>query len=147
MRYGWSLDPTPWRQYMTLASECGLRWRRTWLDQFYRDAVPERPGVYAMCARPSTDSQPLLPTGVVNIVYIGKADNLRTRFLQHTKTSQPEIVKAKHLFASPLEFAWSAVPLANLFKIESLLIACFGPSANRQSGRQITAKIGEPRRP
>ena len=49
MQHGWTLDRKKWNHLLTIVS--GTRWSKTWLDQLYRDNIPESPGVYAICAK------------------------------------------------------------------------------------------------
>jgi len=139
VRYGWSLATEDWATFQN--ANPGVKdpsWHRVNLRLLDRDSVPAGPGIYMLCAHPST-KYALVPPHLYDAIYVGRATSLRNRFVQHCGVSSPRIEQAKTCFKSPLHYWYLETP--NFSVLESLLILCLGPSANQIEGT-IPATIG-----
>lgn len=140
MKHGWSLETRHWQAFADLcASVVSSTWQQTKLDGVYRDRVPLSPGVYAICSGPPV---PDLPTGLYNVLYVGKATALRQRFLNHCQHPAPELARAKVAFGPMLDYWYLTASREMVLILESRLIDCVGPAANLRRG--ISAVIGPP---
>ena len=142
MRYGWSLQGGSWRRLPTGA----LKWGTVRLTLNDRNAVPNTPGVYAMCAAPPGHKRGggrgfNLFKILYAPLYVGQARDLRARFIQHCKNPKLEIEQCLSCFKGRLDFWFLRLNLDQLDAFEAMLIDCFGPPANRISG--ITARVGK----
>lgn len=139
MRYGWTLEKQQWDHLLSAFS--GLSWSKTKLTPLFRDDVPERQGVYVICAKiPAFDQS--LSQVLYNIIYVGKADRgtLRTRFLRHCRKPKREIELARQCFGDSLEYWFASVRVNQIAELEARLIDCFGPPANLRRG-SLTMKL------
>ena len=143
MRHGWTLEKQKWDHLLTVVS--GTRWSKTQLNQLYRDSVPKGPGVYAICVklRPPDFNQSLFKA-LYEIIYVGQSSSLQSRFLVHCCIPKRGIEQAKECFGDNFEYWYTEVNPDQIDELEIRLIECFGPPANRISGR-IPARIGNPR--
>jgi hypothetical protein len=136
MRYGWSLRPLDWA---AVTDELGAAlWRNVPFRQVQRQRIPEEAGIYMLGSTPRATG---LPARLYNALYIGQATNLRTRFLQHLRHPSPDVGRAGTCF-DDIDFWFIEVDSSSLNRVESMLIECLGPSANRRAG--IAARIGPP---
>lgn len=143
MQHGWTLEKQKWDQLLTVVS--GTRWSKTQLNQLYRDNVPEGPGVYAICVKLRTSNfSPNLFKTLYEIIYVGKSSSLQNRFLGHCRRPERGIEQAKECFGDNFEYWYTEIDPNRIDELETHLIECFGPPANRISGR-IRARIGNPR--
>lgn len=144
MRKGWTLEKQNWEDLLKVISD--THWSRTKLNTLYQNKVPERPGVYAICLKLRTINFNQLPfKDLYEIIYVGISENsVRTRFLRHCRKPERGVKEAKECFGDSLEYWYTEVEVEKVFEIESRLIDCFGPPANRRRGRRITAKFGRP---
>ena len=140
MRHGWTLEKQEWDHLRKIVS--ATRWSKTHLDQLSRDSVPEKSGVYAICAK-LTDFDQSLFKALYEIVYVGKSRSLRRRFLEHCRSPRRGIKEVTQCFGDNLEYWYTEVNPDRIDELEARLIECFGPPANRISGT-IPAKIGTP---
>lgn len=142
MQHGWTLDKQKWQHLLTAVSR--TRWSKTRLDQLYRDSIPESPGVYAICAR-VPDFNQFLFKALYEIIYVGKSNvSLHSRFLNHCHNPERGIEQAKECFGDSFEYWYTEVSPDQVDELETRLIECFGPPANRISGR-IRARLRNPR--
>ena len=140
MRYGWSLKQSDWDRLFDATH--GHTWSRCKLRLADTDRVPEQPGVYMICAPAAADLPPVLGR-LYNAIYVGRArTRLRDRFRAHCSTPSDDLRRAVHCFGpKPLEF-WSLVmPEAYVSGLETALIQCLGPSANRISGSEEPIRV------
>ena len=148
MRYGWSLDKEVWDRIPLnlLNDEC---WRFVSFTVAESVAVPDVSGVYVICSSPPGAFCRRTPRGknlfdsLYNAIYIGKTTELKRRFLEHCKIPKKEILIARKCYRRNLEFWFTRVDCDKLELVESLIIDCLGPPANRQSG-VITAQLLKP---
>ena len=140
MRYGWSLDKEQWQTLINIVS--GIEWCHVNLQSSYREEIPERPGVYAICAKVT------LRNGVFgklyNVLYTGQEGvSLRRRFLEHCQRPKSELRMAQECYIMPFEYWYSVVDPSKLDETEGALIDCFGPPANlARKIFTITARLG-----
>ena len=140
MRYGWSLKQSDWDRVLHAIQ--GHTWSRCKLRVPDTDRVPEHPGVYVICAQASAELPPVIGR-LYNAIYVGRAQSrLRDRFKAHCNTPSDDLRKAVQCFGpTPLEF-WSLVmPPAHVAGLETALIQCLGPSANRISGSDEPIRV------
>jgi excinuclease UvrABC nuclease subunit len=138
MRYGWSLSRRDWRDVAALCS--GKEWKKVPFAEVSRDQVPRRPGVYAICTTGTRFSRGLF-SKLYNAVYVGQAENLRRRFLDHCQRPERELRSVIDCF-SDLDYWFAPTDISEISQMETVLIDCLGPSANRQRG--ISARVGPP---
>ena len=134
IRYGWALDTSDWSN---LAQEILHRgqWQSRPLGYASKRSVPQLAGVYMMCARPpgvSTMNEPF--SSLMEVIYVGKSNNLRRRYAEHLNVPSPKVRMAKLVFSDSLRFWFIRIPTASLSDAERLLIDCFGPPANDKPG-------------
>ena len=145
MRHGWTLEKQEWDILPQVID--GTNWSKARLDQLYRDYVPKRPGVYAICVKiPHFNQGPF--KWLYNVIYVGKADkgNLHDRFLYHCNNPKQELVMARQCFGDNLEYWFTEVSPAQVAELEARLIKCFGPPANlREEPIPISARTREGR--
>lgn len=141
MRYGWILKKKEWKYLVNTV--LGTKWKRTNLNKAYRDGVPETSGVYVICTTIKNISiNPFQK--MYNAIYVGKEGvSLRRRFLEHCRPSNPEIMEAMKCFNNDLDYWFAIVSPDKIDVIESCLIECLGPSANRMSG-SMKGRLKEP---
>lgn len=138
MRYGWSLEETRWKPLWLAMS--GFQWNFVSLLQINASLLPEACGVYMICASAIRTPEPVQVPPLYNAIYVGRSNNLRTRFGQHCM-GYGEVPQAKRTFRE-LDFHYTVVPEGDSKRLESLLIDALGPSANIIGG-QIKARIGQ----
>jgi hypothetical protein len=141
-RNGWTLNKQQWDHLIQIVS--GTEWRKSSLDSLYQDDIPTSAGVYAICC--GVSYLPSRPFGkLYNVIYIGKAESLRKRFLDHCMRPKIEIRQAKQCFREILDYWFTSVTPDRVDELESCLIDCLGPPGNLIGGRRILARIGSPR--
>lgn len=144
MRYGWSIERSDWDSAPKEVLRTD-RWRSVRLNSLERNRVPELPGVYLFCSSPPGRSRSMrlqdtdLFGLLYNVLYVGKATNLRHRFLSHCGSPAEDIRKIRTCFPEGLEFWFVSLNRDEIGNLESTLILCFGPPANRVSG--IRARV------
>ena len=128
MRYGWSIDPQPWRR---LTAACRDRtWKRTYLEDSYKNGVPMDPGIYLICA--STNYFAVLPP-LYTAVYVGQAVNLRRRFRDHAR-GRTQVRLIQTIFRR-LEYWYVSLPRNQLDELEQAWIDAVGPTINERNVR------------
>lgn len=141
MDHGWSLSKKHWNELAQIIKD--TVWARSSLHHLYQDLIPETAGIYMICSKVKCITQDPF-NKFYNVLYIGQANPLRRRFLEHCRNPQKEVHKAKQCFTIPLDYWYTTVPQEQLDRIETLLIDSLGPSANLQRG-VIRGKICAPR--
>lgn len=144
MTYGWTLHKDSWKR---LFAAIGKRpWKKVPFSHLERTEVPESYGVYVFCAKPCPKEHPgtkHLLWALFNAVYVGQATNLRQRFDAHWRNPMAPMEAVRECFSSTLEFWFTKLSSADeLCKVESVLIECLGPAANRQQGPGLKGKLG-----
>lgn len=138
MDKGWSINREDWE-----ALEQALLRRETWssvlLTQNDESLVPERPGVYAICARPPNaigQNRKTLFHCLATPLYIGRSESsIKSRFLDHCKTSNPQLRRARRCYRRvQLSFWFIELPVSTVKDTEARLIKCFGPPVNKRAG-------------
>jgi excinuclease UvrABC nuclease subunit len=148
MQYGWTLDKGAWTKLITATRN--RAWRRVSFSRLEKGQVPTEGGVYVFCAKPmsasfNTAQRHLLRT-LLNAVYVGQAVNLRQRFDDHLRAPMDPMRAARAVFSTTLEFWFTrASSTEEMCELESLLIECLGPPANRQRGPTLKGTMGEGR--
>lgn len=147
MRKGWSIDPDDWRS-LAQALEPASTWSVVMLTPNEREMVPERPGVYAICAPPPIDRPTTSRTmfsSLASPIYVGRSkSNIRSRFLAHCRSEDPDLRTAKRCYNSAyLRFWFTELLPSSVEGTEGWLIRCFGPPVNKQDGT-IPGIIGSP---
>lgn len=138
MRHGWSIERRDWHDLAALVAD--RAWHRVPFGEVSRELVPNGPGVYAICTHGRRLKGGLF-AHLYNVVYVGKAKDLHVRFLQHCLRPEREIRSLTECFPD-LEYWFVSMYESELDLVETTLIDCLGPAANRQRG--IAARIGPP---
>ena len=147
MRKGWSIDRVDWEALEQVLPQSG-NWNSVLLTKNDQSAVPERPGVYAICAKPpnatGNDHRTVFHS-LASPLYIGKSkSNINSRFLKHCRPNNPELLRAKACFHRvKLRFWFIILPVSAVESAEAQLIECFGPPVNQRRGT-ITGTIRAP---
>lgn len=116
-------------------------WKQVNLESLYQDTVPESSGVYIICASPP-NSEPPVFSRLYEVIYAGQEGvSLRRRFLEHCSRPKPEIQSAVDCLKHPLEYWFTQVGREDLDTLESVLIDCFGPPANKVRKLVIKARL------
>ena len=136
---GWSIELTPWKALKEVM-ESSSSWRcRYGLSSDHRDSVPEKPGVYVICAQP-----PIIPSvrgkddffpKLVTPLYVGLSKpSIRDRFSQHVKSKDPDMRKAKKCDSpARLQFWFTELPCDTVDAAEEAIYDCFGPPVNKRT--------------
>ena len=128
MRYGWQLKHEHWRK---LSNNLVRRnWNRVTLLKREMNRVPEGSGVYLICSSP----EHIPVSGEVmkrlyNVIYVGRAINLRQRFKNHANKPKSKIQIADDIFKK-LDFWYVPIDSSETAEIEQIIISAFGPTAN-----------------
>lgn len=143
MEHGWRLTLEAWNALEPRVN--GLAWRRVRFRRLDRDTVPSAAGIYAICGSPPMSVREHLPRDLCDVLYVGMSIDLQSRFLQHLTNPKEEMVKLSECYgpAEQLSFWFATAERSSINGIESALIDCFGPPANKIRG--ITATVGSPR--
>ena len=142
MQNGWTLERKKWDCLLSVVTQ--TRWLKIRLVSLERDSVPEGRGVYAICVKLKTMNFTQNPfKALYEIIYVGQSNSLRRRFVEHCDYPKRGVEKAKKCFGDNLEYWYTEVDLDCIDELETRLIGCFGPPANRISG--IGARLGAPR--
>lgn len=110
----------------------GLQWKRTRLTQGGLKLVPNRPGIYIICAKPPCVSASFRELGLCNPMYIGKTKNLSERIGAHLNRPDKNIEELRENFSAELSLWYAVADVRDIESIEDGMIFCFWPAANRQ---------------
>jgi excinuclease UvrABC nuclease subunit len=89
--------------------------------------IPQHGGVYKVLRN---DGEP----GKMTRIYVGKAEGLRKRFLDHLSASEPNLILSGNLYNYECYFRFLLVPLEiDRSRLESELLAEFVPECNRRT--------------
>ena len=146
IRYGWPLHSAEWDAVPDKIWKSN-RWQSRPLGHASKGTVPTNSGVYMMCVRPpraASFDRPL--ADLREVIYVGKARNLRRRYAQHLNTPSPKVQMARKTYSDSLSFWFLNVPLERYSTVESMLIDCFGPAANDKPGEVPRLEIGSTHR-
>jgi len=139
MRHGWTLDRSLWTELREMMSD--LSWRHARCSILEKGHIPKSGGVYVFCARPGhpiglrRQRARRLLEYLINAVYVGQATSLRSRFTRHCEDPMRPMAKVRSCFGLTMEFWFVRIPEQDRRnQLESLLIECLGPIANRQAG-------------
>ena len=148
---GWSLLPGDW-EAVGLALQ-GTAWHVTLLRPLNQDDVPKMPGIYMLVTELERWSrQRNMPTGIANVLYVGRSDNLHRRFLEHSRqhSANPLIKRCRDIFGNLRYFYTQAPKNAGdvgdwLGRAETVLINALSPPGNRNvpKGFPVMAHVGE----
>lgn len=144
IRYGWPLDRASWAIVVELCSETA--WGSRPLGQASRGSIPAESGVYVMCVRPpgaGSFAEPFM--ALHDVIYVGRSNNLRTRFAQHLNTPSPKVRAARATYAESLRFWFLKLPADRIVDAEHAFIECFGPPANDKPGEGFLLDPKTPR--
>ena len=142
IRYGWALHAPDWQE---LPQEIGasVQWQSRPLGYASRRSIPQRTGVYMMCAKlPGGSKMNQLFSSLTEVIYVGRSKNLRRRYAEHLDTPSPKVRVARQVFSDSLRFWFLHLPEHCLPEVERLLINCFGPPANDRPGERNRLEPG-----
>ena len=128
--YSFYLSPVLWDRYQ---GPNDLVWECTPFGRCNLEVIPEAPGVYAFCVRPSIGGN-LCGS---YLLYVGKTDRgLRTRCREYlakaeAEKERPKVQRMLRLFFGTeyLHFCYAAVPDDDPASIENLLLQATVPPA------------------
>ena len=125
----WSLERETWAALRSYCENNELSWSTVQFQRAMSASIPERPGMYLICAKPPVNfalTNPPLNT----IIYVGKADtSIRKRFEHHLSQHAADRVKsARYTFVNNLSFKWTVIN--NPVELERLVYDSFRPPAN-----------------
>ena len=105
--------------------------------------VPMKPGIYLMCAKPPINGTSAPPfSQLMDVIYVGRSENLKRRFLAHINTPTPKVRAARSAYAVSMRFWFLEMPVDEIKAAETLLINCFGPPANDKPGDIVRTETG-----
>ena len=138
MDKGWSIDSSDWESVTQVLPQ-SKTWNSVLLTSSEQSTVPDRSGVYAICAPPpnvfSLQGHAIFQT-LATPIYIGRSEsNIRSRFLNHCDHPSPQLQKAKQCYRKvQLTFWFIELPTNEVKDAEAWMIKCFGPPANIRAG-------------
>ena len=143
MRNGWTLEKQNWDDLLIVLT--GTKWSRTKLDTLYKNRIPNRPGVYAICLNLGAMGFTQRPfKDIYEVIYVGRSESsVRTRFVSHCNKPVRGVREAKECFGNNLEYWYTEVDQDKIREIEARIIQCFGPPANLKE-ESIPARTTEP---
>ena len=110
-----------------------LRWHRSAFTPAELEKLPERPGIYILCAAPPEVPKPFQRLGLYNPVYIGRTTNLKQRILAgHWKRPSVNIRELRAHFKGELSLWYAEAAPQEIEGVEDAMLFCFWPSANRE---------------
>ena len=134
IRYGWPLHSEEWDAVPADISQTN-GWQSRPLGHASKTTIPIASGVYMMCVRLPRAARLHRPfTDLQEVIYVGKAKNLRRRYAQHLNTPSPKVQMAKKTYSDSLRFWFLNVSQERFSIVETMLIDCLGPAANDQPG-------------
>ena len=134
IRYGWPLYSLDW-EALPPEVQGDAQWQSSPLGYASRRSIPPTTGVYMMCVRPPAFRTMAAPfDDLFQVIYVGRARNLRNRYAQHLNTPSPKVRAARVAYSDSLRFWFLHIPAERISYVESALISCLGPSANDQPG-------------
>ena len=146
LRFGWPLDRSDW-DILPRDLLFSKDWKSVIIGHHEAKLVPDRPGIYMLCASPPGMNPQGGPFSLLyETIYVGESDNLQRRLRQHLNTPSPKVRAARMCYALSLRFWYHLVEMDRIKLVESLLIQCLGPPANDKPGVGAWSAItGEPR--
>ena len=114
-----------------------LNWKSIGLKKGLERHIPDEPGLYVI---KSVERFLGLPVKH-EVVYVGKSENLRRRYREHsnfTTEHNPNLLQRR--MSEPLEFWYSLAPKKKISALEKDLISALNPKANKL--RYITREDG-----
>ena len=138
MNKGWSINTEEW-EALGQVLHGSEAWNFVLLTPNDQVMVPEGPGVYAICAPPPNatgSDQSTMFHSLASPLYIGRSESsIKSRFLDHCRTSNPELQRAKNCYHTvQLRFWFIELPASVVRDAEARLIRCFGPPVNERDG-------------
>ena len=141
MRYGWHTDPAAWTRLEEHIRT--LKWVRKPFDESFAYQVPQKAGVYIICAPP-----PLLRgrphKELQTVIYAGRSQgDLRERFVKHLRNPDARLRSAIECLQSTntsIHYYYAEASPEQVVEIEATLINCYGPPGNSQSGDTMKVK-------
>lgn len=138
MNRGWSIERDDWDSLVQALSNSEA-WTSVFLTPNDQSMVPALPGVYAICAPPPNadgSDQTTMFHKLASPLYVGRSEsNIRSRFLAHCETDNPELLRAKRCYRTvSLTFWFVELPVGAIKDAEYWLIRCFGPPVNKRPG-------------
>ena len=135
-RMSFILMPDKWQLY-----QATHQWIIQRCEKSVKSQIPDIPGIYTFLVQPGIASHP----SASYLMYVGKANSLRTRFGQYfserkRNTGRPNIIFLFNKYPDHLWFCYTPVPKAQLGYTENELIGAFMPPLNDQI--QAKAKKG-----
>lgn len=140
----WSLSREPWQALRAMTLDEPLTWSSVPFQRTTARAVPDKPGVYLVCARPIALPSASTPS-LLNLLYVGQASaSIRDRFNYHlSPQAKPKMKKVREVFVGHLIFCWAET--IRFMEIEPLIYDAFGPPVNDTSPPRVTGFLGKPR--
>lgn len=145
---GWSLDLVIWKDLAEV--EKNLIWTRKAFHESRQQEIPEKSGVYLICAHPPNvqlgdgPRRALADIRPYSILYAGRTTNLHRRFREHLgETKSNEALRKCIIHYNKMDF-WYA-EAQNLDRLEPLLLYAFNPPCNTQPApgtKALRARLG-----
>ncbi len=133
--HGWRSRLDVWEALGRLLS--GITWCKVSFRPALKLQVPAFAGIYILASSPPVCVRGLCADSLYNALYVGKSVNLRRRFMEHLHSPDWAMQDVKRVFSRQIEFWHTACAIkpAQLDMLESHLIHCLRPTANRQKIR------------
>ena len=150
MDYGWQIDPALWASIPKELSS-SRSWQSVGFSEVEAEGVPYgESGIYMFCTSPVGIKQAYRRKGslfslLLTPIYVGRTTNLRQRFIQHCRRPSETVGAARKCFGTSMHFWYHLRERGTITSDEAMLIACFGPPANRRR-EAVTGRPGARRR-
>ena len=136
-----------WKELASMIAD--LTWEKVLVVRDAARDVPREAGVYMLCTLPPQCSFFGKDVGLFNALYVGRADNLHSRFKNYQRRRNISTGAIRALDELPgsgekITFVFSVVPQEKLREMEGCLIRCLGPSVNKRDEIKLQGKIGLP---
>ncbi len=130
----WNLNREIWDKINPQLHE--NNWKEVNFKYDSRDFISRDRGLYMVTISTSHFSQKTPFESLVTPIYIGHAINLRTRFMQHSRGANDNLIKKLQFFSQRSKFYFITLPdlyKSQLMYLEQTLIDAFGGSLNKSN--------------
>ena len=135
--HGWLMSREIWKRMAK--SIRGLQWKETLFTAVGVRVLPQLPGLYVICVTPPFASPRFKRLALHNPMYIGKTDNLSRRLGEHLDRPDKNIEQLRTQFCAELSLWYAEASIDRIETIETEMVFCFLPAANREI--KIPAKV------
>jgi len=132
-----ALWPRMWEWFRKTYPDFSSTWESTRLDVKNANKIPATSGVYTLVLAPNI----LGHSGHFYIMYVGKSDNLRRRFMGYArdkKGSNADVTTLLQKYFEYIQFTYSEAPLDSYLQLETNIITAVHAPLNK-NGLEVNA--------